>query len=63
MEIQSAFCSYLENELKLLKIKFRSSNPGLNRDILRSLYLKCETFALAQITITTHYILFTNFLT
>ena len=43
-------------------IKFCSSDPSFNRDILRSLYLKFQTSAHAHIAITYYYVLFTTFL-
>ena len=44
-------------------IKFCSSDPSFNRNILRSLYLKFKTSAHVHIIITYYYVLFTNFLT
>ena len=44
-------------------IKFRSSDPSFNRNILRFLYLKFKTSAHAHIAIAYYYALFTNFLT
>ena len=44
-------------------IKFCSSDPSFNRNILRSLYLKFKTSAHAHIAIAYYYALFTNFLT
>ena len=44
-------------------MKFCSFNPGFNRNILTSLYLKFKLSAHAEIAITHYYVLFTNFLT
>ena len=44
-------------------IKFCSSDPSFNGNILRSLYLKFQTSAHAHIAINYYYLLFTNFLT
>ena len=44
-------------------IKFGSSDPSFNRNILRSLYLKFKASAHAESTTTHYYVLFTNFLT
>ena len=43
-------------------IKFCSSDPSFNRNILRSQYLKFQTSAHVHIAITYVYVLFTNFL-
>ena len=43
-------------------IKFCSSDPSFDRNILRFLYLKFKTSAHAHITIAYYYALFTNFL-
>ena len=62
VEIQSVFCLYLQNGFNFL-IKLCSSDPSFNRNILRALYLKFKTSALAHIAIAYYYALFTNFLT
>ena len=56
------FCLFLQNRLEFF-IKFCSSDPSFNRNILRSLYLKFKTSAHLDIIITYYYVLFTNFLT
>ena len=42
-------------------MKFCSFDPSFNRNILRSLYLKFKPSVHAHITITYHFVLFTNF--
>ena len=56
VEIQSAFCLYLQNEYKFLT-KFSSFDPSFNRSTLILLYLKSKTSAYAQIALIHYYIL------
>ena len=58
-EIQSPFFFCIFRTTRNFLIKFCSSDPSLNINILRSIYLKFKTCAHAQIPITHYYVLFT----
>ena len=61
VEMQSVFFYIFRMGWNFL-IKFCSSDPSFNRNILRSLYLKFKASAHAHIVIAYYYTLFTNFL-